>query len=205
MTLHPKPFLNAPGTAAHVHISVWSYDGEKLNVYQHFYAGILRHLRAIAAFTCSNVTSYERLQDGCWAGGRWVAWGTQNRETALRKIEGSHWEFKALDGLANPYLAMAAILSAGLGGILKKEELVWGDCEVDPANLTENDKMELGVEEMLPASLPEALEALRNDDELVGAMGRDLVERYIAVKEAEIALLKSMLPPERRSWIIERY
>jgi glutamine synthetase/predicted TIM-barrel fold metal-dependent hydrolase len=94
MTLHPKPFANACGTAAHAHMSISSPKGAKTDVYESFYAGILKHLRGITAFTYTNPASFERLSDGVWAGGRWVTWGTQNREAALRKIEDSHWEVR---------------------------------------------------------------------------------------------------------------
>lgn len=69
-TLHPKPFATACGTAAHAHMSISSPNGDKKEVYEAFYAGILKHLRAITAFTYSNPASYERLADGVWAGGR---------------------------------------------------------------------------------------------------------------------------------------
>lgn len=69
-TLHPKPFANTCGTASHVHMSISSAIGEKKEVYESFYAGILKHLRAIAAFTYSSPASYERAVDGAWAGGR---------------------------------------------------------------------------------------------------------------------------------------
>lgn len=69
-TLHPKPFLNACGTASHAHLSISSDAGDKKEVYEPFYAGILKHLRAITAFTYSNMASYERVADGFWAGGR---------------------------------------------------------------------------------------------------------------------------------------
>ncbi|MBV36912.1 MAG: hypothetical protein CMP47_15900 [Rickettsiales bacterium] len=111
-TLYPKPFSHMAGTASHMHISISSPGGDEKEVYEPFYAGILKHLPSIIAFTYSNPASYNRMADGCWAGGRWVAWGTQNRETALRKVEGSHFEIKVLDGLANVYLAMAAIVAA---------------------------------------------------------------------------------------------
>ncbi|KAH8911823.1 glutamine synthetase/guanido kinase [Coniochaeta sp. PMI_546] len=206
MTLHPKPFgIKDAGNASHVHLSISSPPGSKFEVYQSFYAGILKHLRGILAFTYSNPASYERMVDSGWSGGRWVAWGTQNRETALRKIEESHWEVKTLDGLANPYLAMATILLAGVNGALVKEKLVWGDCEDDPVNLTDNDRKELNVTEMLPATIEEALEALKQDEELTELLGPGLVERYIAVKEAELNLLNEMGEEERRGWIMERY
>lgn len=206
MTLHPKPFgIKDAGNACHAHLSISSPPGSRPEVYESFYAGILKHLRGILAFAYSNAASYGRMVDSAWSGGRWVAWGTQNRQTALRKIEDSHWEVKTLDGMANPYLAMAAFLLAGINGALAKEKLVWGDCEDDPVNLTDNDRKELNITEMLPASIEEAMEALKKDEELTELVGPELVERYIAVKEAELTLLEKMGEEERRQWIMERY
>lgn len=227
-SLHPKPFAQTCGTAAHVHLSISSAGGDKKSVYEPFYAGILKHMRAVTAFTYSNPASYERAVDGAWAGGRWVSflflpppplligsniniirwvtWGTQNRETPLRKILDSHWEFKALDGLGSPYLALAALLWAGVGGgVVARTPLTWGDCEVDPAGLTDNDRKELHVAEMLPAGLEEALAALRGDAEMVAWLGEELVDKYTAVKEFELAFLNKMDEEERRRWILARY
>ena len=186
-------------------MSIASPANVRPDVYEPFYAGVLKHLRAILAFTYPNPASFDRSVDGAWAGGRWVCWGTQNRETALRKVEGSHWELKTMDGLANPYLAMAAVLFAGIGGVLAREPLKWRDCEMDPATLTDNDRKEMGVTERLPASLEEALTALQEDKELVGLMSEELVERYVAVKEFEMAFLAKMGVEERRQWLMERY
>ncbi|RAL58830.1 hypothetical protein DID88_009140 [Monilinia fructigena] len=112
-TLHPKPLPNKVGTGAHVHLSIPTPEGENEETYTHFYAGILKHLRSITAFTYSSPASYDRMSAaGGWAGSTWVTWGTQNRETALRKIDGSHWEVRCLDGLANIYLALAAMIGA---------------------------------------------------------------------------------------------
>lgn len=72
VSLHPKPFPETCGTASHVHLSIASAGGDKKAVYEPFYAGVLRHLRAITAFTYSNPVSYERVVDGGWAGGRYV-------------------------------------------------------------------------------------------------------------------------------------
>jgi glutamine synthetase len=69
-TLYPKPFPETCGTAAHAHISISSTGGDKKETYEPFYAGILKHLRAITAFAYSNPASYERVADGTWAGGR---------------------------------------------------------------------------------------------------------------------------------------
>ncbi|PSR83513.1 hypothetical protein BD289DRAFT_369915 [Coniella lustricola] len=211
-TLHPKPFAGMNGTAAHAHLSISSSSSSfssgdvSKDIYEPFYAGILKHLRAIAAFTYSNPCSYERVLDGAWAGGRWVTWGTQNREAPLRKIADSHWEFKCLDGLANAYLAMASILFAGMRGLIDKEPLTWGDCGVDPATLTENDRKELHVLQMLPASVGEALQALKEDEGLIDMLGEELVDRYVAVKEREVQFLESLGDSDqRRAWLMERH
>lgn len=136
---------------------------------------------------------------------RWVTWGTQNRETPLRKIEGSHWEIKCIDGLANPYLVMAAVLFAGVEGYATKEKLVWGDCEVDPAGLSENDQKELNVTQMLPASVEDALQALQDDEVLTGLLGSELVEKYTAVKNFELDFLEELPDEDRKQWIMARY
>lgn len=204
MTLHPKPVANACGTAAHAHISVASDDSSK-NLYESFYAGILTHMRGICAFTYSNMVSYERVQDGFWAGGTWITWGTQNRETPLRKIENSHWEVKCMDGLANPYMAMSALVLAGLDGVKKGTELVWGDCSKDPASLSPKERLQLGIDTKLPKSIDEALGALVSDEHLSALLGLDVVSRYVAVKKAEIQLLEPMEANERRKWIMDRY
>jgi len=204
-TLFPKPFEYQPGTAAHVHISISSPNGESPEVYESFYAGFLKHLPAIIAFTYSKPASYDRVLDGYWAGGRWVAWGTQNRETPLRKVSGSHWEFKSLDGLANIYLVIAVIIAVGTKGVADKEKMVLGDCPIDPANLSEKEREELGITQMLPKTADEALEALAADEVVIELLGKGVVERYQAIKKAEFALLAGMSAEERREWIIERY
>ncbi|KAK5991369.1 Protein fluG [Cladobotryum mycophilum] len=205
MTLHPKPFAMACGTAAHVHMSISSPNGSDPAVYEPFYAGILKHLRSIIAFTYSNRASYERAQDGCWAGGTWVMYGSQNREAPLRKVEGSHWEMKCMDGLANPYLAMAAVLSAGTHGVLDREELIWKDCATDPASLSDAQRQEFGIVKRLPRSIDESLDALDADKEMHEWMGEALVERYTAVKKAETEFLGSMDDEARKTWIMDRF
>lgn len=222
MTLHPKPLAAGIGTAAHTHMSLMTSTAGSSSssspssggstsspasqaVYESFYAGILYHLRAICAFTYSNLVSYERVQDGVWAGGTWVTWGTENRETPLRKILDSHWEVKCIDGLANPYLAMAALIVAGVNGVANHEKLVWGDCTKDPALLSWEERLNLGINSNLPASIEEALGCLDRDEEMSALMGHDLVQRYVDVKKVETKLLRGMDGEARKKWIIDRY
>lgn len=205
-TLHPKPFPNQAGTASHVHISITSPNGDDEALYTSFYAGILKHLRALVAFTYSHPASYERVQDGCWVGGRHVAWGTQNRETPLRKISHSHWEIKCLDGLANAYLALGALLTAGTLGVLHRVRLEWMDVRVDPASLTVWERGALGVREALPERLQEALSELILDEGLTKGLGGEVVSRYVGVKRAEVGLWEGLEEGEaRREWVLERY
>jgi glutamine synthetase len=199
-TFIPKPYLAACGTGAHVHMSISPEDN-----YPSFYAGILKHLPAIVAFTYSNISSYDRVLDSAWSGGRYVTWGTQNRETPLRKIESSHWELKCMDGLANRYLALAAILGAGLQGILDKSPLTHKDCGIDPALLDAEGRERLGIEEELPKDLLDALLRLDNDTVLKDILGRELVKTYLIVKFAEMKMLDSMAIEERRKFLLERY
>ncbi|ODA76791.1 hypothetical protein RJ55_07306 [Drechmeria coniospora] len=204
-TLHPKPFPDGCGSASHLHMSMASPDGCPASLYESFYAGVLHHLRAVMAFTCSNLTSYERIRDRSWAGGTWVAWGTQNRETPLRKIKGGHWELKCMDGLANPYLAVSAVIAAGLDGVKSRMDMTWRDCTEEPSLLGDGERARLGITTTLPSSLEEALASLQMDTMLCSLLGEEIVERYVAIKRAEIALMQPMDYWTRREWVIERY
>ncbi|ESZ94815.1 hypothetical protein SBOR_4775 [Sclerotinia borealis F-4128] len=205
-TLHPKPLPNKIGTGAHVHLSIPTPEGEKEETYTHFYAGILKHLRSITAFTYSNPASYDRMSaTGGWAGSTWVTWGTQNRETPLRKIDGSHWEVRCLDGLANIYLALAALIGAGVEGVIAKDKMTWLDCDMNPTKLSLADRDDYNIKEMLPCTLEEALVALKIDQGMHKILGEAVVVTYIAMKRGELELLKLMDDERRRNWIIERY
>lgn len=134
-----------------------------------------------------------------------MTWGTQNREAPLRKIDRSHWEFKAADGLANMYLVLAALLGAGVQGIAGGEELVWKDCRVDPAALDEAGRGELGIRARMPGGVEEALGELEADEGLRGVVGEEVVRAFLAVKRAEVEMLGEMDGEKRRHWLIERY
>ena len=199
-TLVPKPDAGAPGTGAHVHISL-SKGSER---WQSFYAGVLKHLTAIAAFTYPQDTSYERVVDGMWAGSTYICWGTQNREAPLRRISGSHFEMKCIDGLANPYLALAAIFGAGVQGVKNREPLKIKDLQGDPSQKSEEERKELGIRERFPDGIEQALKNLEQDEELWGILG-GAAETYCKVKRAEKEMLDGMEDGEKRKWLIERY
>ncbi|KAI1331813.1 glutamine synthetase/guanido kinase [Xylariaceae sp. FL0255] len=208
VTLHPKPFPMACGTASHMHISVTSSTSKSSDdpsVYEPFYAGILHYLPGLAALLCSNPTSYMRQNvDSAFAGGKWVAWGTQNKEAPLRKCDGSHWEIKMLDGLANPYFAAAGIIATGTHGLISQIPLTLKDCLGDPAKIGEKGRAALGITTTIPANLDEALEALEESG-LGNLLGEEFVRRYIDVKNAEVELFTAMPLEDLRQWVMERY
>lgn len=113
-TFHPKPIPSGACSGMHLHMSF-----EPASKQDSFYAGVLEELPSIVAFSLGGHHSYDRVVDGAWTGGTWCAWGDQNRDAPLRRIDAriAHWELKAFDGLANPYLAVAAILTAGRMGV----------------------------------------------------------------------------------------
>ena len=200
-TLVPKPDPGAPGTGAHVHLSL-SKGSER---WDSFYAGVLKHLTAIAAFTYPQDTSYERVVDGMWAGSTYICWGHQNRETPLRQIWESHFEIKCMDGLANPYLALAAIFGAGVQGVKDEEPLEIEDVQNDPSKKSEEERKRLGIRERFPDGIEQALKNLEKDEELCGILGGAAVETYCKVKRAEKEMLDGMEDMEKRKWLIERY
>lgn len=199
-TFIPKPYSQACGTGAHVHLSVTPEDQ-----HEKFYAGILARLPSIIGFTYAGKDSYDRVSDSTWSGGRYVAWGTQNRETPLRKVEGSHWELKCMDGLANTYLALAAILNAGLWGIEENIEMELKDCTGDPALMSAKERQALGIQKMLPANVEEALKAVM-DERGTEKAWTDMCQVYHDIKVAEIAMMEDMASDDdRRIFMIEHY
>ena len=133
-TFHPKPFPGS-GTGMHAHISLnktASAAPDSPRPEPAFWSGVLASLPAVCALTLASQASYERLGDNNWSGGTWVAYGTENRETPLRRVEfgksQERWEVRCLDGMGNTYMALAALVGAGLSGLEEGRELAMKDC-----------------------------------------------------------------------------
>ncbi|OJK01463.1 hypothetical protein ASPACDRAFT_1854838 [Aspergillus aculeatus ATCC 16872] len=199
-TLHPRPYPHAAGTASHAHLSITPSTKE-----DSFLAGILQHYPALMAVALAGEVSYDRVCSGLWAGSEWVTWGTQNRESPIRKISAGHWEIKTLDGLANMYIAMSAFLAAGYLGVKNNEPLTASDCPYDAATLDEAGRQSYGINTQLPKSLSQSLDHLEADTALQDVLGATLVENYLLVKRAEKKKLDSMDEDTRRQWLLERY
>ncbi|WP_251548780.1 glutamine synthetase family protein [Neobacillus muris] len=200
----PKPFVDQAGNGGHIHFSLWDKQ-TKRNLFWNpddpnhlseagyqFAAGLLEHLPGLVGLTCPSVNSYRRLQPGAWSSA-YAAFGKDNREAAVR-IASTFWgneeksmnlELKASDSSANPYLALGAIVAAGLDGIRRK--LVPGDSvDIDPAKLTDEERGKLGIKR-LPASLQEAVAQMEKDAFFAETMGELLFRSYKQVKLSEHA------------------
>lgn len=225
-TLHPMPFQGT-GTAAHAHMSFNSTvlrEDQLEKIESACMASVLEHLPAICAFTMPEKVSYNRVADNTWTSGIWVCWGTQNREVPLRKVTARRWEIRCLDGIANMYLALGAILGAGLAGVQTGKEMKLKDCQgishisffhelllitdtttANANGLTSEQRADLGIHTKLPASIDDALRALGEDEQLDAALSPGLVKHYLAMKHAEQTMLAKMSDAEQRTWLIERY
>ncbi|KAK9918078.1 hypothetical protein WJX75_001014 [Coccomyxa subellipsoidea] len=196
----PKLSAAQAGSGQHLHISLWK-DGKNLvegfetgkgSVAEAFLAGILSHIPALQAFTVPAPISYERLRPGCWSGAFQV-WGVNNKEAPIRLCtlaDGSSrdFEFKMLDATANPHMALAAIIVAGLQGVNEKAILPPA-LQIDPGTLSTEERSTRGIKS-LAANLAEALAGFSADtvfgDALKEAFGEALVRVYMAVRKSEL-------------------
>jgi glutamine synthetase len=190
----PKPLLGENGSGLHVHISLWRgsenvfYDPSEVRglsqIARYFIGGLLYHVRALSALVAPSVNSYRRLIPG-YEAPVYAFWGFGNRSTCVRvpfstTPNSTRIEFRPPDPMANPYLALSAVIMAGLDGIKKSID------PGDPLDMCAYNVVKVPREKRLPSSLLEALEELEVDNEfLKPVFPRELVERYIEVKRAE--------------------
>lgn len=196
-TFMPKPFPDSAGSGAHLHFSL-EREGQNLfydpsaefglsRLARHFIGGLLRHMEALCCFTASTVNSYKRLLPHHWASA-YVCWGVDNREAAVRVCPGAkggeaasfHLEIKPVDGACNPHLAMLTALAAGMDGI--RHCMDPGSPVLnDPFDLSEAERQARGITR-LPATLGQAIEALKADEFYKTLLGEVFFEEYILLK-----------------------
>jgi glutamine synthetase len=221
-TFMPKPFANLTGSGLHLHSSLWDAksgtelfadenDARGLGLSEmayHYIGGLVEHGPALAGVTCPTVNSYKRFGVGApQSGATWApayaTYGGNNRTQMLRVPEGGRVENRACDGAANPYLAMAAQLAAGLDGI---------DRGLDPGEPNRDNLHVLPAEEVaargirtLPPTLLHAMDELVADDVLRAALGKtpdgDYIDYYAKVKREEFHAWHSVVS----DWEVERY
>ena len=204
-TFAPLREAGSVGSGAHIHLSLYdeagrpvSYDplrpGRLSLVAGRFAAGILDHLPAVLALTCASPHSFARLVPHRWSAAAGVL-ADRNREAALRicpvvELAGMtpeaqvHLEFRAADATASPYLALGALVCAGLDGIRAGLEA--------PPVVAEGADLDDPTRDPLPTSLAEALAALESD-----ALARDwlpprLLDTYVGLKRLELSLVSDL-------------
>ena len=207
-TFMPKPIAVDNGNGMHVHMSIAKdgvnlfYDesgyGNLSETALYYIGGIIKHARALNAFTNSSTNSYKRLVPGFEAP-EMLAYSAKNRSAAIRipyvtNPKGTRIEVRFPDPTANPYLAFAAMLMAGIDGIKNK---------IHPGNPSDEDLYELTEKEKqdIPkvcGSLQEALEALNKDREFLTAGGvftDDMIDSFIDLKMEEVTALRASPHP----------
>jgi glutamine synthetase len=195
VTFMPKPLYGDNGSGMHTHQSLWK-DGKPLfagDLYAGlsqmalwYIGGLLKHARALSAIIAPTTNSYKRLVPGYEAPVN-LAYSRRNRSAAVRipmysaSPKAKRVEFRPPDPSANPYLAFASMMMAGLDGVMNK---------LDPGESLDKDIYDLSPEEMkrvpsMPASLEEALNCLEDDHNFLlrgDVFTEDLIETYITYK-----------------------
>jgi glutamine synthetase len=199
-TFMPKPFSNRTGSGAHFHISLGNDQQKNLfedksdkrglalsTLAYQFLGGVLAHAGALAAVCAPTVNSYKRLVVGrALSGATWapayVAYGDNNR-TACVRIPGGRLELRLPDSGCNPYLALSAVVAAGLDGIERK---------LDPGEPTNLNMYELSEQQLrekkiglLPQNLLEAIGELEKDEVIKAGLGKELSAEFITLKRME--------------------
>jgi glutamine synthetase len=207
VTFMPKPLVGDNGSGMHVHQSL-SKDGVNLfsgDLYAglsetalYYIGGIIKHAKALNAFTNASTNSYKRLVPG-YEAPVMLAYSARNRSASIRiphvqNPKGRRIEVRFPDSTANPYLAFAAMMMAGLDGIQNK---------IHPGEPMDKDLYDLPPEE--EKAIPkvcfyfdEALAALADDHEFLtkgGVFTDDLIDAYITLKSAEVTRLRMTTHP----------
>lgn len=216
-TFMPKPLFGDNGSGMHVHQSIFNGDtplfyekGAYANLSEmamHYIGGILYHAPALIAMTNPSTNSFKRLVPGYEAPVNLV-FSKGNRSAAVRipvaavTPKGCRIEFRTPDSTANPYLAFAAMLMAGLDGIKKQidpSKLGYGPFD---KNIYELSPAELAEIRSVPASLDEALDALQADSEFLtegGVFTSDFINNYIDLKRSEAKAVSIRIHPHEYS------
>ena len=196
-TFMPKPIESLTGNGCHSHISAWD-ETEEVNKFSddknelglsdiglYFLGGIMRHATSLTAITNPTVNSYKRINaPSTSSGATWApntaTWSGNNRTHMVRVPGSGRFELRLPDGAANPYLLQAAIIAAGIDGVINK---------IDPGKRLDIDMYKEGhkVENatQLPLNLLDALRVFDSNTILKESLGNDFSKAYISLKTAE--------------------
>ena len=211
----PKPLRDAPGSGMHTHLSLFEGDRNAFyeagapyqlsSVARSFIAGLLVHAPEITAVTNQWVNSYKRLAGGAEAPS-WVCWGHNNRSALIRvpmykpaKGNSTRIEYRAMDSGANPYLAFAVLLAAGLKGIEEGYEIPAG-AEDDVWALTPGERQAMGMQQ-LPTSLNQAIAIMEKSELVAETLGEHVYDFFLRNKRAEWDEYRRQVT----QWELDRY
>ncbi len=216
-TFMPKPLSGINGSGMHVHQSlIYKDSGENAfvdvdneyglsEIALHFIAGQLAHAGGICAIVAPLVNSYKRLVPGFEAP-VYVSWARVNRSALIRvprvshgRVQATRLELRFPDPSCNPYLAFAVMLAAGLDGI-RKGLTPPAPTEENLYQLSEAHMRERGMQ-TLPASLGDALKALRDDEVVQRALGPHIYQRFLKAKQEEWNAYRRHVS----QWELDRY
>ena len=215
-TFMPKPKYGINGSGMHLNMSL-SRDGE--NIFSdendehglsqeayYFIGGLMKHIKAITFITNPLVNSYKRLVPG-YEAPTYIAWSANNRTPLIRIPEsrrsGKRIELRSPDASANPYLALAVCLAAGMEGIREKI-LPPKEISQNIFELNEEEKKALGIE-CLPGSLMEAVEEFEKDAFIQKVLGEELSQKFIKAKKAEYDRYRSQVSEWELNEYVQKY
>ena len=218
-SMMPKPFADRPGSGLHFHLSLADQQNSNLlakndtetdayglglsAIGHQFLAGLLAHAPALSALCATTVNSYNRLlcaeslSGTSWAPAT-IAWGDNNRTTVARVVY-QRVEWRLPDSSANPYLALAAVIAAGLDGIERQLD-PGAPMNADLYAMTSAERAEHQLP-MLPQNLAQACDSLAQDSILCQALGNEFVAEFLRLKRAEWAEYSQHVS----SWEMARY
>jgi len=215
-TFMPKPLFGINGSGMHCNMSLFKDennaffdDKDSMQLSQtayHFLAGLLQHARAFTAICNPTVNSYKRLVPG-YEAPVYVAWSGRNRSPLIRVPESrglsTRLELRSVDPSANPYLALATLLEAGLDGIKQKVQPPKA-VNQNIYTMTEEKRHELEIYD-LPSTLHNAIKELRKDTVIKNALGEHIYKAFIEAKRIEWAAFRQTVSEWEREQYLELY
>ncbi|MBT2654468.1 type I glutamate--ammonia ligase [Bacillus sp. ISL-18] len=215
-TFMPKPLFGVNGSGMHMNLSLFKNsenafyepggDLDMSDTARQFIAGILKHAPAFTAVTNPTVNSYKRLVPG-YEAPCYVAWSAMNRSPLIRipasRGLSTRVEVRSVDPAANPYLAMAVLLKAGLDGIKNK---LTPPAPVDRNIyvMSKEERIEEGIID-LPATLAAALDQLKADEVIVSGLGEHIFEHFVEAKEIEWDMFRTVVHQWERDQYMSTY
>ncbi|MEG0381599.1 MAG: type I glutamate--ammonia ligase, partial [Kurthia sp.] len=215
-TFMPKPIFGLSGSGMHCNVSLFK-DGQNMffdeaapmqlsETAMQFMAGVLNHVQGFTAITNPTVNSYKRLVPG-YEAPCYVAWSGQNRSPLVRipasRGLSTRIEVRSVDPAANPYLALAVILEAGLNGVENK---------LTPPPAVDRNIYVMSAEEReeagignLPVNLDDALHVLAKDEVVKGALGSHIYENFKEAKEIEFEMFRTQVHQWERDQYLKMY